>query len=66
MMPRMDGLEMLARLRQQYKDLPVIMITAVSTPETAIVAMREHVCDFLAKPFDLDELTGAFETALGR
>ena len=64
MMPRMDGLEMLSRLRQQHKDLPVIMITAVSTPETAIVAMREHVCDFLAKPFDLDKLTGAVETAL--
>jgi CheY-like chemotaxis protein/anti-sigma regulatory factor (Ser/Thr protein kinase) len=59
MMPRMDGLEMLSRLRQDNKDLRVIMMTAVSTPETAIMAMRDHACDFIAKPFDLDKLLSA-------
>ena len=63
MMPKMDGLEMLARLRQSHQPLPVIMMTAVSTPEAAITAMREQACDFLAKPFDMEQLLSAINTA---
>ncbi|HVG38927.1 MAG TPA: response regulator [Pyrinomonadaceae bacterium] len=63
MMPEMDGLEMLARLREKYRDLRVIMMTAISTPEAAIVALREQACDFLAKPFDINELIAAIGTA---
>ncbi len=59
MMPEMDGLEMLARLRGKHKELRVIMMTAVSTPETIASALRDQACDFLAKPFDMDELTMA-------
>jgi len=59
MMPGMDGLEMLARLRERDKEMPVIVMTAHSTPETVISAMREHACDFLAKPFDMDDLVSA-------
>ena len=64
MMPGMDGLEMLARLRLTNQHLPVLVMTAVSTPETAIIAMREHANDFLAKPFDLNDLTSAVRHAL--
>ncbi len=63
MMPHMSGLEMLARLRVEHPDLPVIMMTAMSTPETAIRALREHACDFLAKPFDIDELVSSVKSA---
>ena len=59
MMPGMDGLEMLARLRERDKEMPVIVMTAHSTPETVISAMREQACDFLAKPFDMDDLVSA-------
>jgi len=55
----MDGLEMLARLRERDKEMPVIVMTAHSTPETVISAMREQACDFLAKPFDMDDLVSA-------
>ncbi|MGH9903073.1 MAG: response regulator [Pyrinomonadaceae bacterium] len=59
MMPGMDGLEMLSRLRQSHSDMPVIMMTAMSTPETAVAAMRDQACDFIAKPFDLKKLLSA-------
>ena len=64
MMPGMDGLEMLSRLRPQHEDLRVIMMTAMSTPSTAVSAMRDHACDFLAKPFDINELLSAVKSAL--
>lgn len=63
MMPEMDGIEMLARLREDHKDLRVIMMTAVSTPETVADALREQACDFLAKPFDVEELKKAVKAA---
>lgn len=63
MMPRMDGLEMLSRLRERHKDLRVIMMTAISTPEAAITALREQACDFLAKPFDMNDLVSAVGNA---
>lgn len=64
MMPKMDGLTMLAQLRNEHHELPVIIMTAATTPETAIRALREQACDFLVKPFDLSELTSAVKTAL--
>ncbi|MBD0327082.1 MAG: response regulator [Pyrinomonadaceae bacterium] len=63
MMPKMDGLMMLSRLREQNNDLRVIIMTAMTTPETAISALREQACDFLVKPFDLQQLTSAIEAA---
>ena len=64
MMPGMDGLEMLQRLRGKYPQLPVIMMTAMQTPEAAVGALREHACDFLAKPFDIEDLVKSVRTAL--
>ena len=64
MMPGMDGLEMLSRLRERNKDLRVVMMTAMQTPGTAVSAMREQACDFLAKPFDTEELLSAVKSAL--
>lgn len=63
MMPKMDGLMMLSQLRERDKELRVIMMTALSTPETAISAIRDHACDFLAKPFDIGQLISAIKTA---
>ncbi|HEX8096940.1 MAG TPA: response regulator [Pyrinomonadaceae bacterium] len=68
MMPGMDGLTMLSRLRETNKSLKVMMMTAASTPQTVTEALREQACDFLAKPFDLPELLSAVKAAfeLGR
>jgi CheY-like chemotaxis protein/anti-sigma regulatory factor (Ser/Thr protein kinase) len=64
MMPGMDGLEMLARLRDHDEHLPVIIMTAMSTPSTVVSAMREQACDYLAKPFDMEQLLSSVESAL--
>jgi DNA-binding response OmpR family regulator len=64
MMPKMDGLTMLSQLRERNKELRVIIMTALTTPETAISALRDQACDFLAKPFDLPQLYSAIEAAL--
>jgi DNA-binding response OmpR family regulator len=62
MMPGMDGLEMLSRLRGFNKDLPVIVMTALTTPEAAISALRDQASDFLAKPFDISQLISSVKT----
>ena len=61
MMPKMDGLMMLSRLRESNEELPVIVMTALTTPDTAISALRDQACDFLAKPFDVSQLLSAVE-----
>jgi DNA-binding response OmpR family regulator len=63
MMPKMDGLTMLSRLREHNNDLRVIMMTALTTPETAVSALRDQACDFLAKPFEIQQLLSAVTTA---
>ncbi len=63
-MPGMDGIEFLERIRRHYPQLRCIMMTGYGTPETVLGALRENVCDFLAKPFTLEELRSAVSTAL--
>jgi DNA-binding response OmpR family regulator len=63
MMPKMDGLTMLSRLREHNNDLRVIIMTALTTPETAVSALRDQACDFLAKPFDIQQLLSAIKAA---
>jgi DNA-binding response OmpR family regulator len=63
MMPGMSGLEMLTRLRQDDQTTSVIIMTAVATPDVALSALRDQACDFLAKPFDMDQLLSAVNTA---
>jgi len=52
----MNGLETLRRLRQQDARLPVIMMTAYGTTQTAIEAMKLGAYDYLLKPFDVPKL----------
>jgi CheY-like chemotaxis protein len=63
MMPKMDGLEMLSRLRVRNKDLRVIVMTALTAPEAAVSALRDHASDFLTKPFDITQLLSAVKTS---
>ncbi len=52
----MNGLETLRRLRQIDASLPVIMMTAYGTTQTAIEAMKLGAYDYLLKPFDVPKL----------
>ena len=64
MMPGMDGLTMLSHLREHNYNLRVIIMTALNTPETAVSALRDQACDWLRKPFEIQQLLSAVQTAL--
>lgn len=55
-MPEMDGLEVLERIKKSHPKIQVIMMTAFSTTEKAIHAMKLGAYDYITKPFDNDEL----------
>ncbi len=55
-MPGVDGLEALKRFRARVPDVPVILVTAFATVETAIEAMKAGAFDYLKKPFEPEEL----------
>ncbi|BDU68439.1 acetoacetate metabolism regulatory protein AtoC [Geothrix oryzae] len=63
-MPGMDGLQLTARLKAVDPALPVLLITAFGSLETAREAMRLGAFDFLSKPFSPEELTLALNKAL--
>jgi two-component system, NtrC family, response regulator AtoC len=63
-MPEMDGIELLARLRAQESDVPVMVITAHGTIETAVSAMKHGACDYLLRPFDIDVVEHAVQRVL--
>jgi DNA-binding NtrC family response regulator len=65
-MPEMDGLELLRQAMRVRADLEVVVMTAYATVQTAVTAMKEGATDYLAKPFDKDELLVTVERALER
>lgn len=56
MMPKLDGVEVLRRLRANGSDIPVIMLTAKSQVEDKILGLDSGADDYLTKPFDSSEL----------
>lgn len=63
-MPRMDGIELLKRIRQRWPDTAVVMITAVSEVETAVSCLALGAMDYLTKPFHLEEVRARVQQAL--
>ncbi len=55
-MPNMNGLELLAKIKSDYPELPVIVMTAHSDLDSAVAAFHGGAFDYLAKPFDVDDL----------
>src|SRR5690606_4465858 len=55
-MPEMDGLELLAQVREREPDLPVVMITGHASVQHAVRAMSKGAVDYLPKPFTTDVL----------
>jgi DNA-binding NtrC family response regulator len=62
-MPSIDGLEMLRTAGRLQPDVPVILITAFGTVDSAVTALRERAFDFIQKPFDQTEFLAAVEKA---
>jgi len=63
-MPRMDGLETLQRLKSLHPDITIIMMTAHSTSDRAITAMKLGAYDYLTKPFDNAQMIQLIEKAI--
>jgi DNA-binding NtrC family response regulator len=55
-MPGMSGMEVLAKIQGRDPSLPVIIITAYGTIESAVLAMKQGAFDYITKPFNRDEL----------
>src|SRR5689334_24161659 len=63
-LPQMDGLQFLSLIRRQNAQVPVVMMTAFGSVETAVEAMKAGATDFLLKPFSLDHLMQVVHKAL--
>src|SRR5215211_5934677 len=55
-MPKVDGMTLLREAVKENPDLPVVMITAHGTVDTAVEALKLGAFDYLTKPFDKDEV----------
>jgi two-component system response regulator AtoC len=63
-LPDLDGLKLLEKIKQKETDAIVIMITATKTVKTAVEAMKLGAYDYVTKPFDIDELRLIINRAL--
>ncbi len=63
-MPGIDGVEVMRRVHAAGLDLPVVIITAHPTVESAIIAVRTGVRDYLPNPFGADELLAVVEKVI--
>ncbi len=65
-MPKMDGLELLKKIKEHRPQAAIIMITAYASPEDAIAAMKSGAYDYLTKPFKLKEIKNVIRNALAK
>jgi putative nucleotidyltransferase with HDIG domain len=63
-MPGEDGLQLLERIRQDYEDLDVVMVTGVTDVGVAVQSIRRGASDYLTKPFNLEEVWITIERTL--
>jgi two-component system response regulator PilR (NtrC family) len=63
-MPDMNGIELMEKIQQIRVGMPVIVMTAHGSTESAVEAMKMGAADYLTKPFKIDEMKIAVESAL--
>src|SRR5262245_4322402 len=66
MMPRIDGLEMLQRIKEMHPSCEVIMLTGVNSQQLADKAKHFGAGDFIGKPFDIVDLRSKVASAFDR
>jgi DNA-binding NtrC family response regulator len=64
MKTRLDGLSLLELVGRDYSSMPVVLMTAFGSIETAIRAVKEGAFDYISKPFNIDELVAIVRRAL--
>lgn len=65
-MPKMDGIELLAKAQEKGLDTPIIMISGHGTIETAVDALKKGAYDYISKPLDLNRVLVTLRNALDR
>jgi len=63
-LPKKDGMDVLRAAKEENPLMPVIVMTAFGSVETAVIAMKEGAFDFITKPFDTDHLLMLMKRAL--
>jgi two-component system response regulator AtoC len=63
-MPRMDGMQLLKNLRERGEEIPVIVLTAFGSIETAVQAMKLGAADYIIRPFEMETVELAVTRAL--
>ncbi|OZB61506.1 MAG: DNA-binding response regulator [Lysobacterales bacterium 14-68-21] len=63
-MPNMDGIALLEALRERGEDVPVIVLTAYGTIETAVAAMKLGAVDYILRPFEIETIELAVSRVL--
>ncbi len=66
MLPKMDGIALCRKLRNQGMDIPILMLTARDTLENKIEGLDAGADDYLVKPFELEELSARIRALLRR
>src|SRR3989449_7514158 len=59
-----DGLALLDHVRHEYPQLPVVLMTAFGSVDTAVRAVKQGAFDYVSKPFDINALVAAVRRAL--
>ncbi len=65
-MPGMSGLQVLEKIKEQNKQITVVMITGFGTIESAVAAIKAGAYDFITKPFELKNLEVVVDRAMER
>ncbi len=65
-MPGMSGLDLLAQLKKNRPELPVILVTAFASPDDAVTAMKNGAFDYITKPFNVEEIKEVISSATSR
>jgi DNA-binding NtrC family response regulator len=63
-MPGMDGIELLKLSKEIYPDLPILVMTAYASVDTAVQAMKDGAFDYIVKPFDPESVSQVIERAV--
>jgi two-component system response regulator AtoC len=63
-MPEMDGVQLLSALRESGNEVPVIIMTAYGTVESAVAAMKQGAYDYILRPFDVEAVELVITRAL--
>jgi len=64
MMPELDGIGLLEKIKERFPEVPVVMVTAVHDISVALAAIRNGAYDYLLKPFEREQLLVTIRRAL--